>query len=71
MRDYYEFIFTVAENTDKMAQIVYDYVEDLEKAMKELDKELDKMGEKNSSINASMARPPKGKESSDSWVGGK
>ncbi len=25
MRDYYEFIFTVAENTDKMAKVVYDY----------------------------------------------
>ena len=26
MRDYYEFIFTVAENTDKMAKVVYDYI---------------------------------------------
>ncbi len=51
MRDYYEFIFTVAENTDKMAKVVYDYTTKLENAMAELDKDSKSMGEKNSKFN--------------------
>lgn len=38
MRDYYEFIFTVAENTDKMAKVVYDYIGKWEKEMEIIDK---------------------------------
>ena len=42
MRDYYEFIFTIAENTNKMAKVVYDYTGRLEKTMEELDKDVSK-----------------------------
>ena len=38
MREYYEFIFTIAENTDKMAKVVYDYTGKLEAVMAEIDK---------------------------------
>lgn len=44
MRDYYEFIFTVAENTDKMTKVVYDYTTRLEQAMKEAYKDSQKTG---------------------------
>ena len=46
MRDYYEFIFAVAENTDKMAKVVYEYTSRLETAMAELDKESSNFGKK-------------------------
>lgn len=41
MREYYEFIFTVTENTDKMAKVVYDYTTKLEKAMEEVSKNME------------------------------
>ena len=44
MREYYEFIFTIAENTDKMAKVVYDYTGRLEKAMEEAYKDSQKTG---------------------------
>ena len=45
MRAYYEFIFTVAENTDKMAKVVYDYTGRLETAIKQLEKDVRKSQE--------------------------
>ena len=56
MRDYYEFIFTVAENTDKMAKVVYKYVEDLEKAMKECDRDIQR-NQKSRSVKAGDSEP--------------
>ena len=51
MRDYYEFIFTVAENTDKMALVVKNYVEKLEKVMEELDRDIQR-NQKSKSVKA-------------------
>ncbi len=46
MRAYYEFIFTVAENTDKMAKVVYDYTTKVEQAMDEAYKDSQSTGNK-------------------------
>ncbi|MCP3967673.1 MAG: hypothetical protein GY750_20700 [Lentisphaerae bacterium] len=40
MREYYEFIFTVAENTEKTAKVFYGYVSKLEKEFENIDNEL-------------------------------
>jgi hypothetical protein len=66
--DYCNYIFSVAENSAKAAKVVGDYTTRLINEFKEFDKALAKVGEKNSALNISLERPPKGIKSSDSWV---